>query len=107
MRGYNPLLYSEGRAGKIFSYSKPRLNSLKTEQEKALELKNKLESHYGQGKIPVVRKHWPTIVNSYIYGNYPVEAIIKAIKLGGKTVHPAIPYESWSKSKDYKTWINK
>ena len=92
---------------KIFAYEKPRLASLSEEQNIAKDLKNKLEEHYEKNKIPVARKHWPTIVNSYVYGNYPIKAIIKAIKFGGKTVHPTIPYSAWQRAKDYIDYIDK
>ncbi|MCD4705610.1 hypothetical protein K8R61_00835 [bacterium] len=92
---------------KIFAYNKPRLKSLSQEQNIAKELKQELEKYYGINKIPVHRKHWHTIVNSYVYGNYPINAIIKAIHFGGKTVHPTIPFSAWKKAKDYINWINK
>ncbi|MCD4706042.1 hypothetical protein K8R61_03095 [bacterium] len=77
------------------------------EQNKAKELKQGLEKYYGINKIPIHKKHWHTIVNSYIYGDYPINTIIKAIKLGGKTVHPNIPFSAWQTAKDYINYINK
>ena len=92
---------------KVFAYSKSRLKSLFQEQNSAKTLKQELEKHYGKNKIPVHRKHWHTIVNSYIYGNYPIQAIIQAIKFGGKTVHPTIPFSAWQKASDYLEWIGR
>ena len=92
---------------KVFSYSKSRLKSLSQEQDSAKDLKSELEKYYGENKIPVNRKHWHTIVNSYIYGNYPIQAIIQAIKFGGKTVHPTIPFSVWQKTGDYLGWIGR
>ena len=60
-----------------------------------------------ENKIPIHKKHWPTIVNSFIYGNYPILSITQAIKFGGKTVHPEIPFSAWQKAKDYLEWIGK
>ena len=91
----------------FFAYGKPRLSSLAEEQNRAKELKQELEKHYEKNKIPVARKHWHTIVNSFVYGNYPINAIIKAIKLGGKTVHPTIPFSAWQTARDYKNYIDK
>ncbi len=91
---------------KVFAYSQSRLRSLFQEQNSAKELKQKLEEFYGIGKIPVHRKHWHTIVNSYIYGNYPVKAITQAIKYGSKTVHPEIPFSAWQRAMDYLDYIN-
>ncbi len=90
-----------------FAYNQPRLKSLFQEQGLAKELKQKLEEFYGKNKIPVHKKHWHTIVNSYIYGEYPIQAIIQTIKFGGKTVHPNIPFSAWKKAEDYLEWILK
>ena len=92
---------------KIFAYNKPRLKSLAQEKNLAKDLKQNLEKHYGENRIPVHKKHWSTIVNSYIYGNYPILSITQAIKFGGKTVHPEIPFSVWQKTKDYLEWIKK
>ena len=92
---------------KVFAYSRARLKSLFQEQNSAKELKQKLEEFYGKGKIPVHKKHWHIIVNSYVYGNYPIQAIIQAIKFGGKTVHPEIPFSAWQRAGDYLEWIDK
>ncbi|MEA2065298.1 MAG: thrombospondin type-1 domain-containing protein, partial [Patescibacteria group bacterium] len=92
---------------KNFAYSRERLKSLPEEQNTAKELKQELENHYGKNRIPVHKKHWHTIVNSYVYGNYPINAITQAIKFGGKTVHPSIPFSAWKKAGDYSEWINK
>ncbi|NCF74978.1 MAG: hypothetical protein GWO87_00610 [Xanthomonadaceae bacterium] len=102
-----PAKGAEGVFNKPFSYNKSRLSSLHQEQNIAKDLKDKLKEHYGKNKIPVARKHWSTIVNSYVYGNYPIKAIIKAIKFGGKTVHPTIPFSSWKRVKDYIDYIDK
>ncbi len=92
---------------KVFSYSRSRLKSLFQEQDSAKDLKSELEKHYGENKIPVHKKHWHTIVNSYVYGNYPIQAIVQAIKFGGKTVHPTIPFSAWQKTVDYLEWIGR
>lgn len=77
------------------------------EQAKALELKNALEKYFGKGQIPITRQNWPTVANSYIYGGYPVLAIRQAIRFGGKTVHPTIPWNLWKNTLIYKEYINK
>jgi hypothetical protein len=77
------------------------------EEAKARELKTNLEKYFGQGLIPVSASNWPTLVNSYIYGEYPIQAIVQAIRFGGKTVHPSIPYYLWKETKVYNEYINK
>ncbi len=77
------------------------------EGDKAVELKRELEKYFGAGEIPISARNWNTVVNAYIYGGYPVEAIAKAIKVGGYTVHPSIPWKEWQETSDYKTWMAK
>ena len=92
----------------IFAYNKPRLPSLEEEQRLALELRQKLENNYSKEQLKGIDAHnWHTITNSYIYGEYFVEAIVKAIKFGGKTVHPDIPYSVWKNAKDYLNYIDR
>lgn len=112
--GYNPK--GPGRLGTVvaekvaatsgFAYGQERLKSLTTERNLALDLKQKLEQYF-KTAIPKSNQHWFTLVNAYIYGGYPIEAIAKAIEYGGKTVHPTIPWSSWKNSADYQNYINK
>lgn len=91
---------------KAFAYGKARIKSLAEEQNLAKELRSKLEQSFG-GKIPKNNQHWYILVNAYVYGGYPAEAIAKAIKFGGKTVHPSIPFSAWKNSLDYQNYINR
>ena len=77
------------------------------EQSQAAELKTELEKYFGTGLIPISAENWPTVVNAYIYGGYSVQAITQAIRYGGKTTHPSIPFEYWSRKADYRDYINK
>jgi hypothetical protein len=104
----NQIIILSAEYKSVFSYGKPRLGSLTEEQKLAIELRQKLEKNYSKKQLTGINgKNWNTITNSYIYGGYPVEAIVKAIKFGGKTVHPAISYEKWKGSKDYLEYIKK
>lgn len=106
--GYNPL--GPGRLPALpvqnFAYGQPRLSSIQAEINLANQLKIELESLFN-GSIPIAEQNWPTLVNAYIYGNYPVMAIYQSIVWGGKTVHPTIPWPNWKNSADYLTYINK
>jgi hypothetical protein len=75
------------------------------EQAQAQKLRQELESYFGPGQIPISARNWNTIVNSYIYGGYPVPAIARAIRFGGRTVHPSIKWKFWKETDTYKTWI--
>ncbi|MBU1202548.1 fibronectin type III domain-containing protein [Patescibacteria group bacterium] len=99
--GYNPK--GPGHWIKLI-YGKER-SSLGYEQNKAVELKNVLEQRIG--KFYISKQNWFTIVNAYVYGGYPVEAISQSIKWSGKTVHPTIPWSLWKNSPDYQNYINK
>lgn len=92
----------------IFAYNKPRLKSLIDEKNKAKLLRQELEKNYTSKQLQgISAKNWHKLVNAYIYGNYPVGAIVKSVKYGGKTVHLNIPHEQWRKSKDYLMYIKK
>ncbi len=90
----------------IHAYGKPRI-LITTEQQKAEELKNELAAHYDLGKLKIDQTNWITLVNAYVYGGYPIDAISRAIKYGGKTVHPNIPWSEWKEMPDYQEYITK
>ncbi|PIS42335.1 MAG: hypothetical protein COT24_03885 [Candidatus Kerfeldbacteria bacterium CG08_land_8_20_14_0_20_40_16] len=87
-------------------YDQPRI-SVELEQKHAQELRAVLENYFGLGKIPVSAENWSKLVNAYIYGGYPVIAIVQSLRFGGKTVHPTIHYDYWQESIDYQNYINK
>ena len=105
---YNPNGSGKIEAGPTvdFAYGQTRLSNLNQEAEMSLQLKLELEGLFG-GPIPVAANNWPTLVNSYIYGNYPVMAVYQSIIWGGKTVHPNIPWSAWQNTADYIEYINK
>lgn len=94
--GYNPL--GQGRL---------QIAGIKItgDSQKSQELKSAVEQKIG--KFNISAKNWEILVNAYTNNGYPVQAIAQAIKHGGKTVHPTIPWDSWKNSSDYKDYINK
>lgn len=108
LHGYNPS--GPGRIAGYqqpnFSYGLPRLASLAAEQNLAQELQNGLENLFN-GPIPISQNNWPTLVNAYVYGGYPIQAIYQSIVWSGKTVHPTLPWTIWQNSADYINYINK
>jgi len=80
---------------------------VKTEQTSG----NQLKQYVGQvfrGRTPrSAQRNWSVLMRAYVYGGYPAKAIVQAIKFGGKTVHPSIPWEKWKESADYKAYINR
>ena len=96
--GYNPLGTGKWNKKIDFFYGQPRLD-LKSEQSKTAELKKIVDK-----KLPYIyinSSTWQMLVNAYIYGDYPVDAIIMYIKLDGQTVHPDIDWHSWKTSPSY------
>ncbi|OHA55028.1 MAG: hypothetical protein A2388_03265 [Candidatus Veblenbacteria bacterium RIFOXYB1_FULL_43_13] len=81
--------------------------NLTAERAKALELKQNLNKKFNNRVPASALRNWYTLVNAYTYGGYPLEAIVAAVKHGGKTVHPTIGFFSWQNSKDYKDYIKK
>jgi Bacterial TSP3 repeat len=101
--GYNPR--GSGRLiNNIFAYSKSRVGH-DIESGHAQYLRTELENRMNNLNIGV--KHWYKLLNAYIYGDYPIEAIAQAIRFGGKTVHPTMPWSIWQNSDDYKEYIDK
>ena len=89
-----------------FAYGLAR-RPLVIEQRAALELERELKTRFFPRGIPLAAHNWPVYINAYLYGHYPVEAIGKAIKFGGKTVHPTIPWTAWRNHSTYKLWMGR
>ncbi|MFW0837418.1 MAG: fibronectin type III domain-containing protein [Candidatus Komeilibacteria bacterium] len=101
--GYNPL--GTGRwQESAFAYGKPRA-SLAVEQNAAQYLRQVLQANAISKALPAAT--WYRMINAYVYGNYPVEAIVQAVRWGGKTVHPTIPWSAWRHSFDYNSYIDR
>jgi len=94
--GYDPKV--KGGLLDPLYYSKPRLTAT-LEKQKADELRVIIKNN--SGRINFKANDWLTISNSYIYGDYPVEAILRAIQIGGYTVHSTKPWGVWKNSETY------
>lgn len=78
------------------------------EDENKLKDELKVElSNLGISFSKLSQKDQETLFNAYIYGGYPLEAIVQAVKFSGYTVHPTIHWLTWKETKDYKNYINK
>ncbi|MFH1112018.1 MAG: fibronectin type III domain-containing protein [Patescibacteria group bacterium] len=87
-------------------YTDARRN-LALEQQLAQELYNYLKVVF-KGKVPPIsRDNWFILVRAFTYGGYSGEVIVKAVKFGGKTVHPKIFWSMWQNTADYQTYINR
>lgn len=96
--GFNPLGPGKWHKKVDFVYNQVRLDAA-TENTKAQELKNIIKKKLKY--IPIKASLWPTLVDAYIYGDYPIEAILMYIKLEGKTINPDINWSSWQYSPEY------
>ena len=105
---------AEELRGGTFAYGYARVRALSTEQGLAKALAAHLESAlpgvfnrlFHQSTVKS-KSWWYTYVNAYVYGGYTFDEIVRAVKLGGKVVHPSIPASSWRGSADYQTYIAK
>lgn len=71
---------------------------------------NELKYYLGQADVDlndIGSLEWVYLLNAYVYGEYPEKAIIQAIKFGGRTVHPTVPWKFWRNSEDYNYFINR
>jgi hypothetical protein len=96
----NPVNATPALSAGDFAYGKARLSDLESENALAEALTIEIDLAFPHLRLPT--HHWTTIINAYIYGGYSLPAIIRAIELGGYTVHPTIPFESWRNSRDYQ-----
>ncbi|MFZ5391210.1 MAG: fibronectin type III domain-containing protein [Patescibacteria group bacterium] len=80
---------------------------LGAEQNQAQDLKSHLDDVFN-GRIPAsALRNWFVLVKAYVYGGYPLQSLTQAVKWGGKTVHPTIPWSVWKETADYKNYINR
>jgi hypothetical protein len=81
--------------------------NLVAERKAATEIRDALYKKY-RGRTPsAAARNWFTLVRARAYGGYPTDAIVQAVRFGGKTVHPSIPWSSWKNTKDYKDYIKR
>jgi len=104
--GYDPLIPGSGEDAKlkIEYYFRPKLPTAK-EAIKEEELRRITTERLGRYMIS--NKNWKILTSAYIYGQYPVEAIVQAMKFGGFTVHPTINWTAWKTSWQYQEYIGK
>ncbi len=77
------------------------------ERKLAAELNVTLKRYF-HGRVPQsARDHWFELIRACAYGHYPAQAIIQAVRFGGKTVHPSIPWARWKTTSDYQAYINR
>lgn len=83
------------------AYGKGRLIILDDEQCRANYLKNELTKYIGQAPLArLSSQQWQLFINAFIYGDYPILAIVQSIKEGRPTVHPSIPWSLWKEMPD-------
>ncbi|PIW95819.1 hypothetical protein COZ84_01420 [Candidatus Kuenenbacteria bacterium CG_4_8_14_3_um_filter_39_15] len=104
--GWDPNVFGSTAGARLqaANYYLPKRNyqyRVEKDRELRIYVNNRLGSPY------VASKNWRILSDAYIYGGYPAEAIVTAIKHGGKTVHPTIPWSVWKKTSVYQQYINR
>ena len=87
-----------------FRYFKPKRDyeyRVQKDRELGLYVRSRL------GNVRVSPENWRKLSDAYIYGGYPAEAIVAAIRHGGKTVHPSIDWSAWRNMEVYREYIGK
>jgi hypothetical protein len=92
-------------SGEPVAYGKGRLLWRDDEQCRANYLKREVFTHVPLSLYRnISAKAWDTYTKAFIYGDYPIEAIVTSLK-HGHTVHPAIPWDAWSETEEYQNYI--
>ena len=104
--GWDPNIPGSAPSARLqaFRYYMPKRDyeyRLQKDRELSLYVRSKL------GDVNVSPSNWRKLSDAYIYGGYPAKAIAQAIRFGGKTVHPAIDWNTWKNSRQYLEYINR
>ncbi|MDD4607174.1 MAG: hypothetical protein PHS07_02445 [Patescibacteria group bacterium] len=99
--GYSPKGPDKLQAQNYFkpTYAQATIDNKKDELEYLL--------NQNIGEYNLTDNNYQVLLRAYMYGGYPIEAIVKALRFGGKTVHPAISWQTWQHSLDYQTVMNR
>lgn len=88
-------------------YAYGQCRDLAQERVQARSLRDQLDNEFNYRTPRAALRNWYTLVKAYVYGGYPLGAIVQAVKYGGKTVHPTIPWSAWQYSADYQAYISR
>lgn len=85
----------------VYAYGKPRIK-VTDEAEKARELRAALGAHHDFSTLGITPEVWGDLIKAYIYGEYPVSAIARAVKSDWRTVNKDVHHNDWQKSYQYQ-----
>lgn len=89
---------------KMYAYGVCR--DLAIERQAAIDLVKYLRGLKLRIPAPITN-HWVVLLKAHTYGGYPAQAVAQAIRFGGYTVHPSIPWSAWQTSAQYRGYINR
>lgn len=104
--GYDPMVAGSTQESRLqavnyYQPKRPYEYRVAKDREISLYVAKKL------GSKRVSAANWRILSDAYIYGGYPEDAVVQAIRFGGYTVHPTIPWESWRETEQYQRYINR
>ena len=87
----------------IYAYGQSRMNDLDVELLMRSEVATEIYQRYPN--LELAEDHLKVLEDASIYGGYPIEAILKAIEVGGHTVNPEIPWKIWKDTAEYNKFM--
>jgi hypothetical protein len=84
-----------------YAYEKPRIK-VTDEARKARELREVLGAHHDFSTLEITPDIWGDLVKAYVYGEYPVSAIARAVRSDWLTVNKEVHHNDWQKSYQYQ-----
>lgn len=87
-----------------YAYGQARLDAA-DEAKKARKLDALLEDRFGEYRTGVDADNWALLVNAYVYGGYPLDALARYAVSGGKTVSAILPWRVYRTFDEYRAGI--
>ena len=102
---YNPLGICRVKrfnpTGPTHAYGVNRVADLSDEQCRSNYLHTELQALLTPVEYERALTHWSTFLNAFIYGDYPIPAIVSAIRYDSRVVHPTIHWNEWRNTSEY------
>ena len=109
MNGYNPkgiCRIKQFSTRGNYAYDRGRLLQRDDETCRSNHLKREIFRSVSLSQYKkITPQRWMSLDEAFIYGDYPVSAIVRAIETGGHTVHQNIRWDAWRETEEYQQYI--